>query len=190
MVIARTVLIDEVVELLPHRFSPRTDIPDVCDRLSGLRGREVVPVPFDSRDHPHITCSVTGFCIRTQARDFLGYPADASDAYKTIVFLHEVGHWATNDAGQPFSHAALIRSAAPTLCRLRDGETIQDVLGRDDYDDPQERAAERFALDVVGTITSGVHRADPWSPSVLRGVHGPIADPFGSRSRETRCPTG
>ncbi|MEV4117106.1 hypothetical protein, partial [Nonomuraea sp. NPDC049695] len=171
--------LDDIVRLLPRRFTPRRDIPTVCEKLSDLRDREVLPAPFDSRQHPLISCSVTGFCVRTEERDFIGYPVDAPDLYITVVFLHEVCHWARNHRGQPLNRARLIQAAAPTL-HLLGGETIEEILGRTDADDEIEQEAEEFAYSVAGLPLLGVNRIDPDIPQVLQNVRGAIADPFGS----------
>ncbi|WP_219510932.1 hypothetical protein [Nonomuraea ceibae] len=178
----RVVRLDDIVRLLPRRFVPSRDIDAVCEKLSTIRDREVIPAPFDSRQHPMISCSVTGFCVRTQERDYIGYPVDAPDLYIKVVFLHELCHWALNHRGQPMSRARLIQAAAPTL-HLLAGETIQEILGRTGLDDDVEQEAESFAYRVAGLPLLGVNRIDPGVPEVLRNMRGAFTDPFGTLRR-------
>jgi hypothetical protein len=186
--VGKPVPLAEVERLIPRRFSPTRDIPIVCDRLSELRDRRVVPAPFNSCDNPPISCSVSGFLVRGEKRDYVGFPVDGTEPLKGVVFLHELAHLALGHEQQMLSRSALVQTATPTLHRLGAGETIKEILGRtgSSFNHGTEREAEGFALEIMEQLTPGVYRPDPGLPLVLRGVRRVIADPFGSSRRRRR----
>jgi hypothetical protein len=113
-------------------------------RVSKLRGREIVLIPVDTATLVDSPC---GLWLRRETDDLLLYAAGTSDYHIDQIVCHEVGHMVLGHS-QLLSYRAdhddtaeLCGSLLPDL----DPETVNAILARDGYSDDQEHDAESFA---------------------------------------------
>lgn len=139
MVVSAAEMLDMARALpIPVPWDRATFITNVAE----LRGRPITLIP-------HNTAvpfgSVCGLWLQRADDDLILYHEATSDYHVDHIVRHEVGHMVLGHCSPEQGGNA----AATRLCREFlpdfDPATVLGVLGRHDYDSPQERDAELFA---------------------------------------------
>lgn len=150
-------LVDRVE--LPDPF----DVNALVDTLEQQRGRQIEVLPLPEG------ISTTGPCglwVATEDVDYLFYNPNTSRQHKVHILLHEIGHMLFGHGSAKAKNAAIVSRLLPTL----NLSLVQSVLGRTDYDEEDETAAELFATEVTVRARRSSRTAAPATAPVGDGV--------------------
>jgi hypothetical protein len=132
------------------------------DLIAEERDRPIVLWPVESAllSRVGLTGTLCGLWVARKQDDFIVYGSDVAEYQADQVIGHEVGHMVLSHTGLPESdHSrAMLRVLLPHVSE----RTIENVLGRDSFEDDQEAAAESFADHIM--VEAMVNRNRRQSP--------------------------
>lgn len=134
---------------------------ELIDHIAQIRQRRCTVITFDPHTYPTAPC---GAWLEATDTDFILVSGATSGFYRDHVILHELSHMllehtASQDLGEIITAIGAMPDLSPQL--------ISRILGRQTYDDAQERDAELLASQILAT-TRGDHRSAWIFDPVLR----------------------
>ncbi|RDG39798.1 hypothetical protein [Streptomyces corynorhini] len=129
----------------------------LCQQISERRGRQIrmAPLAFPAS-------GPAGLLVSTAATDFVFYEANTTTTHQTHVIVHEFGHLLWGHLSGPGaddpSSALVPDEITPAL--------IQHMLGRTQYGQPEEYAAEYFATQVLRLVSGSEFNAPSVPPDM------------------------
>ncbi|GAA1559004.1 MULTISPECIES: hypothetical protein [Streptomyces] len=152
---------------LPEADSVLDLVPFMEDRL----GRTIRLMPFasDPADPDSLDASAPcGLWLATGDTDYVFYDTAISRAHAEIIVGHEFGHMLKRHRGG----AAVDAGSLGGLITDIDPATVQLVLGRTRYNEPEEFEAEMLGSllqeHVSASRPQGIREADPIARTLLR----------------------
>ncbi|MFE3325907.1 toxin [Streptomyces sp. NPDC059176] len=116
----------------------RADVNVLCDRMEELRGR---PISLMELPMPTGVGKPCGLWLSTDDVDYIGYQKFTTQAHQQHIIRHELGHMMCGHEAAPVMPDEVIRLLMPRLAP----DLVRSVLGRTQYSNEEERAAELVA---------------------------------------------
>lgn len=129
----------------------RADVNALCDRMEELRGR---PISLIELPLPTGAGKPCGLWLSTDDADYIGYQKYTTQAHQQHIIRHELGHMVCGHEASPVMPDEVIRLLMPTLSP----DLVRSVLGRTQYSNEEERAAELVASLMPMQGDAAVHR--------------------------------
>lgn len=165
------------VERRNREFVESLDLPEVDSVLDLVPfmeerfGRSIRLMPFtsDPTDPDSLDASAPcGLWLATGDTDYVFYDTAISRAHAEIIVGHEFGHMLKRHRGNSSTEAGSLGGLITDI----DPATVQLVLGRTRYNEPEEFEAEMLGSllqeRVSASRTSDVREADPIARTLLR----------------------
>jgi hypothetical protein len=124
---------------------PPFDVRQVCASLASQRGRPIHLRPMELPDG-----GPCGLWLATPRADVICYDSAVSGLHRDHIILHEVGHLLFGHPGAPAVDAVTSQLLMPGL----DPALVRRVLGRTQYSEAAEVAAETFATLVLARVAA------------------------------------
>ncbi|WP_238783301.1 ImmA/IrrE family metallo-endopeptidase [Streptomyces monomycini] len=143
------------------------DLPQLCDHLVRVRGRELELVAM-----PMETSGPCGLWLSFPGTDYVVYEAHTSRHHQEHIIAHELAHMICGHHGVGVPGTDPGSLLFPDL----DPSLVQDLLYRENYSDAQEQEAEVMAF-LLGEALRAAPRGGAAAPdpdSALGRVHGSL----------------
>lgn len=145
-----------IAEMMP------TDVPwsrqRFIDLVAAERDRPITLWPVESARLSGVggTGHLCGLWVARKSDDIIVYGSDVAEYKADQVIGHEVGHIMLSHTGLPESgHSKeMLKVLLPHISE----RTIEKVLGREDFQDEQEKAAEMFADHIMMAARNNGYR--------------------------------
>ncbi|GAA5700865.1 hypothetical protein [Streptomyces avermitilis] len=165
------------VERRSREFLEELDLPpvdsvlDLVPFMEDRRGRSIRLMPFtpDPTDPDSLDATAPcGLWLATETTDFVFYDTGISRAHAEVIVGHEFAHMLRRHRGDPSNGVGNLGGLISAI----DPRTVQLVLGRTRYNDPEEYEAEMLGSllqEHASTSRSGCTRGtDPIARTLLR----------------------
>ncbi|MGW7529944.1 toxin [Streptomyces sp. NPDC054783] len=116
----------------------RADVNALCDHLEDIRGRRISLIETPMPTGPGRPC---GLWVATAEEDYLLYQKFTTQAHQQHIVRHEIGHMALGHKAAPVMPDEAVQLLMPTLSP----DLVRSVLGRSQYSNTEEKAAELVA---------------------------------------------
>ncbi|OEJ21022.1 hypothetical protein [Streptomyces subrutilus] len=131
----------------------RSDVNALCDLLEQRRGRPItlleVPMPTGAG-------KPCGLWVATDDEDYICYQQYTTQAHQEHIIRHELGHMVCEHVAAPVMPDEVAQLLMPTLAPV----LVRSVLGRTQYSNAEERAAELVAS-LMPMETAGIGNRAP-----------------------------
>ncbi|MEU2309380.1 toxin [Streptomyces misionensis] len=146
----------------------RADVNSLCDMLEDLRGRRISLLQAPMPTGPGRPC---GLWVATDEHDFILYQEYTTQAHQEHIIRHELGHMICGHEAAPMMADEAVQLLMPSL----DPDLVRSVLGRSQYSNSEEKAAELVAsLMPVHAEQSGPRRpsrnSDPGAENLVMHI--------------------
>ncbi|ANP52045.1 hypothetical protein J2Z21_009273 [Streptomyces griseochromogenes] len=138
----------------------RADVNALCDRLEDLRDR---PISLLEVAMPTGSGRPCGLWVATDEEDYILYQKYTTQAHQQHIVRHELGHMVCGHEAAPVMPDEVVRLLMPTLRP----ELVRSVLGRTQYSNEEEKAAELVAsLMPVEAVATGHRLSENLAPGM------------------------
>ncbi|MEU9470769.1 hypothetical protein AB0D78_29970 [Streptomyces avermitilis] len=123
-------------------------VEDLCRQIAERRQRTIrlAPLAFPAS-------GPAGLLVSTAAVDYVFYEAHTTVTHQTHVIVHELGHLVWNHAHAGPGEGGASYEGGSLLPEDIDPVLIEHMLGRTQYSQPEEYAAEYFATQVLRLVS-------------------------------------
>lgn len=138
-----------VVEKL--QIPERADVNALCDRLEDVRGRRISLIEVPMPTGPGRPC---GLWVATSSEEYILYQRYTTQAHQQHIIRHELGHMVCEHEAAPVLPDEVVQLLMPALSP----NLIHSVLGRTQYNNTEEKAAELVASLMPMRVEGVCHR--------------------------------
>lgn len=135
----------------------RADVNGLCDMLEDLRGRRISLLQAPMPTGPGRPC---GLWVATDDEDFILYQEFTTQAHQEHIIRHELGHMLCGHEAAPVMADEAVQLLMPSL----NPDLVRSVLGRTQYSNSEEKAAELVASLMPVHADQGGPRRPPRNP--------------------------